>query len=106
MSRDKRNIAKEDLLAKNIEYPIIYSYIYEREAEDINRLADKFKGKRVRKISKEKIHRTITGYKIVRGKAVPIYKDDLEKAASEAAKKVSKSAVKKTTKRSRKSTKK
>lgn len=106
MSRDNRNIRKEKLQAKNIEYPIIYSYIYEREAEDINRLADKFRGKKIKKIPQERINRTITGYRIEGGKAVPIYKEHTVKMASAAANRVIKSSVKGSTARSRKSPKK
>ncbi|PTB97627.1 hypothetical protein C9994_01975 [Marivirga lumbricoides] len=63
---------------KAIEYPVIYSYIYEREKEDILRLAEKFKNTRRRKDEKIDENRIIVGYKIESGKAVPIYESRKE----------------------------
>lgn len=53
------------------EYPVIYSYIYERESEDIKRLAGKFKRSRIR--SKPTQSKVIEGFEIVNGEARPIY---------------------------------
>ena len=55
------------------EYPAIYSYIYEREIEDIKRLSSKIKKKRQRK--KDNTVKTVLGFKIIDGKATPIYSD-------------------------------
>lgn len=63
---------------KAIEYPVIYSYIYEREREDILRLAERFKNTRRRKDEKIEENRIIIGYKIENGKAVPIYESRKE----------------------------
>jgi len=63
---------------KATEYPVIYSYIYERESQDIKRLAGKFKStKKTRKktATKSNSARAITGFKIEDGKAIPIYSD-------------------------------
>ena len=64
---------------KAIEYPVIYSYIYEREKEDILRLAEKFKNSRKRKSEEVEDNRIIIGYKIEGGKAVPIYESRKER---------------------------
>lgn len=59
---------------KALEYPVIYSYIYERESEDIKRLARKFKGFRKNK-AEASPKKVIIGYKIEGEKAIPIYKE-------------------------------
>lgn len=56
------------------EYPVIYSYIYEREAEDIKRLYDSFKKNRPKR-RKVIIGKVITGFNIVNGKPVPIFRE-------------------------------
>jgi len=71
MSKKEENKNKTN---KAIDYPVIYSYIYEREREDINRLAGKFKNTRKTK-SKTTSNRVIIGFKVENGKAVPIYSD-------------------------------
>jgi uncharacterized protein YydD (DUF2326 family) len=68
---------------KAIEYPVIYSYIYEREKEDIERLAKKFKVK-VRKSKKLPEGKVIVGYLVEDGEAKPIYKDKIEVNTSQA----------------------
>mgnify|MGYP006176897253 CR=1 FL=1 len=63
---------------KATEYPVIYSYIYERESQDIRRLAGKFKGvkKTAKKTStKSNSTKVIIGFNIEDGKAIPIYSD-------------------------------
>lgn len=72
----KKNIRRRE--NKAIEYPVIYSYIYEREKEDILRLAEGFKNARRRKDEKIDENRIIIGYKIENGKAVPIYESRKE----------------------------
>ena len=59
---------------KATEYPIIYSYIYERESQDIRRLAGKFKGTK-KTTTKSISAKGIIGFKIEDGKAIPIYSD-------------------------------
>lgn len=55
------------------EYPTIYSYIYERESEDIKRLLSQNKSKtRKKKPTEVKI---IIGFKVENGKAIPIYEE-------------------------------
>ncbi len=70
MSKEKITNVKVN---KAVEYPVIYSYIYEREKEDIIRLAGKFKG--VRKSSRRATvePKLITGFKIENGVGVPVY---------------------------------
>lgn len=63
---------------KATEYPVIYSYIYERESQDIKRLAGKFKATRKtakKTATKSNSAKVITGFKIEDGKAIPIYSD-------------------------------
>jgi hypothetical protein len=62
-------------------YPVIYSYIYERESEDIKKLYNAHKAKpKKRKILIET--RTITGFKIENGKAVAIFKEETNTIAT------------------------
>lgn len=64
---------------KAVDYPIIYSYIYEREREDIKRLAGQFKN--TRKTATKPIPRRIVGFKIEDGKAIPIYSEKVTVSA-------------------------
>jgi len=80
---------------KAIEYPVIYSYIYEREKEDILRLAEKFKNARKRKSEGIDKNRIIVGFKIENAKAVPIYKSVKEGAIVVALREGTKVAVEK-----------
>jgi len=70
----------KNIEVKSTEYPIMYSYIYEREPQDIKRLYEKFKDI----LPQKKIvikSRVITGYKIENGIPVPVYKNIKPKAA-------------------------
>ncbi|WP_333862809.1 hypothetical protein [Sphingobacterium sp.] len=72
----KKRSNKEDKKSKELsEYPVIYSYIYEREVDDINRLANKINTIKNRKKSTPPISKIIIGYKVENGKVVPIYQD-------------------------------
>lgn len=58
---------------KSIEYPVIYSYIYERESEDIKRLSDKFKNTKIRKPATIEV-KTITSFRRDdNGRILPVY---------------------------------
>jgi hypothetical protein len=75
MSENKKT---HKAINKATEYPVIYSYIYERESQDIRRLAGNFKTtKRTTKKTANRSNSTriITGFKIEGGKAIPIYSD-------------------------------
>jgi len=72
MSKQRKKKGLENELS---EYPVIYSYIYERESEDIKRLSEKFKSVKFRPDNPETSQRTITSYRIENGKAVPVYDD-------------------------------
>ncbi|TXF77787.1 hypothetical protein [Chryseobacterium sp.] len=65
----------KDETNKSVEYPIIYSYIYERESEDIKRLAGKFANAKRSTTKKTGSVSVIRGFKIEGDKAVPIYSD-------------------------------
>lgn len=80
---------------KAIEYPVIYSYIYEREKEDILRLAGKFKNARKRKSEEIDENRIIVGFKVEDGKAIPIYESGKEGARVVALRKGTTVAVRK-----------
>ncbi len=76
MSEKKEN--NSEIKIKSVKYPVIYSYIYEREKEDIIRLSSKFK--RVKKsIVNDKTNKIVTGFEIVDGIAKPIYADRLNR---------------------------
>ncbi len=70
---EKRKVKAKKNDEKISEYPIIYSYIYERETEDIKRLSAKFKNARARKASVNITPNIIIGYQMVEGKVVPIF---------------------------------
>ena len=55
------------------EYPIIYSYIYERESEDIKRLLSHNKPKARKKKSNEV--KVVVGFRIEDGKAIPVFEE-------------------------------
>ena len=46
--------------------PIIYTYIYERESEDVQRFLENYKNKTIEKESER-----ISGFSVVNGKIVP-----------------------------------
>lgn len=71
---------------KSIEYPVIYSYIYERESEDINRLARKFATTKKTPYEKTGAISPIRGFRIENGEAIPIYSDEAKVATSDAPK--------------------
>lgn len=59
---------------KSIDYPVIYSYIYERESEDIKRLVDKFKNARIKKPTENIEVKTIIAFRTdENGKLIPVY---------------------------------
>ncbi len=73
---------------KSIEYPVIYSYIYERESEDIKRLFNKFKNTRIRKPAAVEV-KTITSFRIDKnGKLQPVYETINKPSPAEAKRKV------------------
>lgn len=74
-----QNNSSQKSKGKSSEYPIIYSYIYEREAEDIRRLYNEHK-RNLPKRKKVTIEtKTIMGFKIENGTAVAIYKEESAK---------------------------
>lgn len=70
MKKQRKRKGQENELS---EYPVIYSYIYERESEDIKRLSEKFKSIKSKRNTLDTTERTITAYRIENGKAVPVY---------------------------------
>ena len=89
MSTLKKITTVKNIEVKSIEYPVIYSYIYERESQDIKRLAGKFKNARVKKTSNAVVVKTITSFKLDKdGKIIPIYE-----SSKPTVKKVVKAAV-------------
>lgn len=59
---------------KSKEYPVIYTYIYERESEDIKRLAEKFKKMKPAKSSEKTEPKKIVSFDTDdSGKIVPVY---------------------------------
>jgi len=75
MSKQRRRKLSENELS---EYPIIYSYIYEREAQDIKRLSENFKSFKGKSGVPETGKRAITSYRIEEGKVVPVYDDEIK----------------------------
>ncbi|GEM_PF-1412857 len=71
---------------KSIEYPIIYSYIYERESEDIKRLARKFATTKKTPHEKTGATSAIRGFRIENGEAIPIYSEAKVLATSDTSK--------------------
>lgn len=71
-------MSKKNETNKANDYPVIYSYIYERESEDIKRLAGKFSTTKKANAAKTGSVSAIRGFKIEEGKAVPIYSDKSE----------------------------
>ncbi|MHA8061485.1 hypothetical protein PQG22_09430 [Aquirufa beregesia] len=61
-----------------VKYPVIYSYIYERESQDINRLAGKFRSSRNLSVKKTSTNQSISGFRIENGIATPIYSESNE----------------------------
>lgn len=73
MARTVKRVDK-GIKVKSIDYPVIYSYIYERESEDIKRLADKFKHARIKKPTGKVEVKTIIAFRIdENGKLIPVY---------------------------------
>lgn len=78
---------------KAVEYPQIYTYIYERESEDINRLAKNFKSSKKITLNPS-TSKKITGFKIINEKAIPIYSDvEVKKIIKPRQKRLSKSSI-------------
>lgn len=75
MSKQRKKKGIENDLS---EYPVIYSYIYERESEDIKRLSEKFKSLKAKPSVSENTPRTIISYKIENGKAVAVYDEETQ----------------------------
>jgi hypothetical protein len=74
MSKFKKTSTARNIEVKSIEYPVIYSYIYERESQDIKRLAGKFKNTRLKKTRNVVAVKTITSFlRNAEGKIIPIY---------------------------------
>jgi hypothetical protein len=74
MATQKKISINKGVEVKSIEYPVIYSYIYERESQDIKRLAEKFKNTRVKKVKETPVERTIVGFtQNENGVIIPIY---------------------------------
>jgi hypothetical protein len=76
MSNLKKIKTVKNMAVKSSEYPVIYSYIYERESQDIKRLAGKFKNTRIKKAKDIVEVKTITSFKVDKdGKIIPVYQD-------------------------------
>ena len=71
------NNETKKIINKATEYPVIYSYIYERESQDIRRLAGKFTTPKraTKKTATPSTAKVIIGFKIEDGKAIPLYSD-------------------------------
>lgn len=81
----EKNDKLNEVKVKSVKYPVIYSYIYEREREDIIRLSSKFK--RVKKSAvNNNSNKVVTGFEIKNGVAKPIYADKLSRVESVAKK--------------------
>ncbi|MNS52385.1 hypothetical protein D3C72_850980 [compost metagenome] len=66
---------------KDTEYPIIYTYIYEREGQDIKRLSRAYKNVRPKKHATAPKKKVIVRIQIVDGVPKPIYKDSTTQKA-------------------------
>lgn len=72
----RKKVSKENKKNKELsDYPVIYSYIYEREVDDIQRLANKMKAIKGRKKPLLEVNKTIIRYKVENGKIIPVYAD-------------------------------
>ena len=83
MKKKKPNASIKTTELKSIEYPIIYSYIYERETEDIKRLSEEFKNVTIKNPPEHSNPKVILGYKIEGEKAVPIFSNPNEEIAAQ-----------------------
>jgi hypothetical protein len=87
----KKDVKKN--INKAVEYPQIYTYIYERESEDISRLAKSYKSSK-KTNSETTTPKKITGFKIVNEKAIPVYSDlVVEKVIKPRQKRISKKSI-------------
>lgn len=86
MSKEKSTIKKG--ITKSTDYPVIYSYIYERETNDILRLSDNFKNVRIKQKKTFQASKAILGFKVENGKVIPIY-EDTENTSKVVAKRIS-----------------
>jgi uncharacterized protein (DUF1800 family) len=66
------NVEKRENANRAVSYPVIYSYIYERETEDIKRLAKSFKTPPSINPDTPK-NKAIVGFKIENGAAIAVY---------------------------------
>ena len=77
-SKTNSNIDAVNINGKGVflkkEYPVIYSYIYERESKDMKRILKEHESLKVENVKKPV--QKISGFKIVNGKITPQLKDD------------------------------
>ncbi|MCW2259615.1 MULTISPECIES: hypothetical protein [Sphingobacterium] len=73
--RNKRENKEERKNKELSEYPVIYSYIYEREIDDIKRLADQIKTIKSKIKALPTNNKTIIRYTVEDGKVVPVYEE-------------------------------